>query len=47
MLSLSLSAIAVPRGRRRRRPPRGFIFLVDADGTPLTDADGARLIERI
>jgi hypothetical protein len=47
MLSLSLSAGAVLRGRRGRRPPRGFIFLVDADGTPLTDADGARLIERI
>jgi hypothetical protein len=47
MLSLSLSAAAIVRGRRGRRPPRGFIFLVDADGTPLTDADGARLIERI
>lgn len=47
MLCLALSAIAVLRGRRGRRPPRGFIFLVDADGTPLTDADGARLIERI
>lgn len=47
MLCLALSAAAVLRGRFGRRPPRGFIFLVDADGTPLTDADGARLIERI
>lgn len=47
MLSLALSAAAILRGRRGLRPPRGFIFLVDTDGTPLTDADGARLIERI
>lgn len=45
MISISFSLTSIVGRSGGPRPPAGYVFLTDADGTLLKDADGAYLEE--
>lgn len=44
-LSLSLSSGSLPLAIGGPRPPAGYVFITDTDGSFLVDSDGAYLVE--